>query len=56
MDYTLVPGVVLSNRKIAAENPALTDIAPTIFAEFGITKPSELRGQSIFGANGASGN
>ena len=56
MDYTLVPGVVLSNRKIAAENPALTDIAPTIFAEFGITKPSELRGKSIFGANGAGEN
>jgi predicted AlkP superfamily phosphohydrolase/phosphomutase len=54
MDYTLVPGVVLSNRKIAMEKPALTDIAPTIFAEFGIAKPSDLRGQSIFEA--ARGN
>ena len=32
MDYTLVPGVLLSNRPIDAANPALTDIAPTIFA------------------------
>ncbi len=30
MDYTLVPGVLLSNRKIAMDSPALTDIAPTI--------------------------
>jgi len=29
MDYTLVPGVLLSNRPIDAANPALTDIAPT---------------------------
>jgi len=50
MDSTLVPGVVLSNRKIAMEKPALTDIAPTIFAEFGIAKPGGLKGQSIFEA------
>ena len=48
MDYTLVPGVVLSNRKIAMEKPALTDIAPTILAEFGIAKPGDLKGQSMF--------
>jgi predicted AlkP superfamily phosphohydrolase/phosphomutase len=48
MDYTLVPGVVLSNRKISAESPALTDIAPTILAEFGISKPPAMMGQSVF--------
>jgi len=47
MDYTLVPGVLLSNRKIAAYTPALTDIAPTILAEFGIAKPSDMMGQSV---------
>jgi predicted AlkP superfamily phosphohydrolase/phosphomutase len=50
MDYTKVPGVVLSNRKIQAENPALTDIAPTILAEFGIPPPSTMQGHSIFEA------
>ena len=30
MDFTKVPGVLLSNRKIDARTPALTDIAPTI--------------------------
>jgi predicted AlkP superfamily phosphohydrolase/phosphomutase len=55
IDYTLVPGVLLSNRKIALENPALTDIAPTILAEFGITKAKHMIGRSIFAAAG-SGN
>jgi predicted AlkP superfamily phosphohydrolase/phosphomutase len=48
MDYTLVPGVLLSNRKISASMPALTDIAPTILAEFGIAKGKGMIGQSVF--------
>jgi predicted AlkP superfamily phosphohydrolase/phosphomutase len=48
MDVTKVPGVLLSNRKIAAERPALTDIAPTILSEFGIAKTKEMMGQSVF--------
>lgn len=48
MDYTLVPGVLLSNRKIPATRPALTDIAPTILAEFGIPKSKDMMGQSVF--------
>src|SRR5581483_2207142 len=54
MDFTLVPGVLLSNRKIDARTPALTDIAPTILAEFGIQKPAEMAGQSVFQSQGAS--
>jgi predicted AlkP superfamily phosphohydrolase/phosphomutase len=48
MDYTLVPGVLLSNRKIADDAPALTDIAPTILGEFQIAKQKDMIGQSIF--------
>jgi hypothetical protein len=48
MDYTLVPGVLLSNREIAAQTPALTDIAPTILAEFGIRNSEGMMGQSVF--------
>ena len=51
MDYTLVPGVLLSNRPIQALNPALTDIAPTIFAQFGIPKPHGMMGQSVFASS-----
>jgi len=50
MDYTKVPGVLLSNRKIAADAPALTDIAPTILAEYGIAKAKDMMGQSVFQA------
>ncbi len=53
MDYTLVPGVLLSNRKIAATAPALTDIAPTILAEFGIAKAKGMIGESVFQSVGA---
>jgi predicted AlkP superfamily phosphohydrolase/phosphomutase len=48
MDYTKVPGVLLSNRKITSQTPALTDIAPTILAEFGISKRPEMKGESVF--------
>lgn len=48
MDYTLVPGVLLSNREILVTDPALTDIAPTILAEFGIPKTKDMMGQSVF--------
>ena len=48
MDYTKVPGVLLSNRKIPAQTPALTDIAPTILSEFGIAKTKDMMGQSVF--------
>ncbi len=48
MDFTKVPGVLLSNRKIEAQAPALTDIAPTILAEFGLAKTKDMMGQSVF--------
>jgi len=48
MDFTKVPGVLLSNRKVEAQTPALTDIAPTILAEFGIAKTKDMMGQSVF--------
>lgn len=47
IDYTQVPGVLLSNRQIQADSPALTDIAPTILAEFGIEKPQEWVGRPV---------
>ena len=50
MDFTLVPGVLLSNHKIMASAPALTDIAPTVLAEFGIPKAKDMIGESVFQA------
>jgi predicted AlkP superfamily phosphohydrolase/phosphomutase len=54
MDYTLVPGILLSNRKIAGESPQLTDISPTILAEFGIAQPKDMMGHSVLQANAAT--
>ena len=49
--HDVVPGVVLSNRPIVAENPALIDLAPTILAEFGVQKPEQMTGSNIFDSN-----
>ena len=43
-----VPGVLFSNRPIAAASPALIDMAPTILSEFGVAKPAEMAGRSVF--------
>lgn len=46
--HDVVPGIVLSNRKINSSAPALVDMAPTLLAEFGIEKPDSMTGGSIF--------
>ncbi len=43
-----VPGVLLGNRKFSLREPALTDLAPTILAEFGLEAEGESDGQSIW--------
>src|SRR5262249_8862164 len=43
-----VPGVLLSNRKIKAAGPQLTDITATILDGFGVPKTSGMIGQSVF--------
>lgn len=48
IDYTLVPGVLFSNKRIELQSPSLTDIAPTILAEYGIPEPKNMVGQSVF--------
>ncbi len=48
MAAELVPGVLLSNRKLGLEHPSLYDIAPSVLAEYGIAKPSEMSGREIW--------
>ena len=43
----LVPGVLLSSRKVKAPQPGLADLAPTILAEFGIATASGMEGRSV---------
>ena len=54
IDPRLVPGVIFSNRKIAAKKPALIDIAPTVLNLFGVKVPAYMEGNQIFG-NGGNG-
>ncbi len=48
VDPKIVPGVIFSNRKIAKENPHLTDIAPTVMKLFGIGIPGYMKGKPLF--------
>ena len=50
----LVPGVLFANRQIAAENPSLEDIAPTILKEYGLAAPEAMKGTSVFEKRAAS--
>jgi len=51
MAAELVPGVILSNKKVDAVSPKLYDLAPTILSEFGILKPDVMVGKPIFDKN-----
>ena len=44
----VIPGIVVTNRQIKAESPALYDLTATILALFGAEKPKEMIGKLIF--------
>ena len=46
-DYILVPGIILSNKKIKKENPQLMDIAATILKHAGV-QAEGLDGEALF--------
>ena len=48
MDSRVVPGVLLSNRKIASEQAELRDLTVTILDAFGVETPAEMQGHSVF--------
>lgn len=50
VDPTIVPGVLFSNRAIAAENPGIEDMAPTALDLFGVAAPQWMEGKSILTA------
>ena len=49
IDPELVPGVLFSNLRCAAEKPNIIDIAPSILRLFGIDPPGYMTGTDIFG-------
>ena len=44
----VLPGILVSNRQIRAESPALFDLTTTILDIFGIRKPENMIGRSVF--------
>lgn len=45
----LVPGVILSNVKLAVDDPELSDLGPSILKLFGVDIPKRMKGRNIFG-------
>jgi predicted AlkP superfamily phosphohydrolase/phosphomutase len=50
MDYRLVRGVLISNRKITLADPALYDLTVAVLDEYGVPKPPEMIGRDCLGA------
>jgi predicted AlkP superfamily phosphohydrolase/phosphomutase len=44
----ITPGILLTNRPVRAETPALYDLTATILDVFGIERPADMIGKSIF--------
>jgi len=44
----VIPGIIFTNKKIVSETPALYDLTATILQVFGIEKPKDMIGNSIF--------
>ncbi len=44
----ILPGILFTNRPVKASNPALHDLTATILDVYGIPKPKEMIGKSIF--------
>ena len=47
MDPALVPGVLFSNRPLAAATASILDVAPTVLHLFGIRAPAYMQGRSL---------
>jgi hypothetical protein len=47
IDPRLVPGVLFSSRPISADDPGITDLAPTILDLFGVAVPAHMTGSVL---------
>jgi len=47
VDCRLVPGVLLSTRRLPAGGARLVDVAPTMLREFGIFQPEQMTGRPL---------
>ncbi|HEX8985768.1 MAG TPA: alkaline phosphatase family protein, partial [Bryobacteraceae bacterium] len=47
VDPVLVPGVLFSNLRLAAGNPGIEDLAPTLLDLFGVERPEWMDGRAL---------
>lgn len=47
-DYSVVPGVILSNRKLDVRKANIIDLGPTIIKAFGFEVPTRMEGRPLF--------
>ena len=47
VDPVLVPGVLFSNLPLAADNPGIEDVAPTVLDLFGVARPGWMDGCAL---------
>ncbi len=47
-DYQTIPGSLISNRKLSAEQASIVDIAPTVLKYFGVAIPKAIDGKPLF--------
>ena len=50
VDPVLVPGVLVSSRRLDCDSPGIEDMAPTALDLFGVTPPAWMDGKPLFGA------
>ena len=46
-DYATIPGALISGQKLAAPDPSIVDLAPTVLKYFGIPVPKEMDGKPL---------
>ncbi|MCY2928368.1 MAG: alkaline phosphatase family protein [Planctomycetota bacterium] len=56
IDHTLVPGVLLCNRRVDTEHPRLMDIGPTVLDLFGVDVPAYMDGKPLAVAEAGDGD
>ena len=47
LDPVLVPGVLFSNLPLAADDPGIEDVAPTVLDLFGVARPGWMDGFAL---------